>query len=111
MGAMRLQCPGSLVHTVYIGMIPEFPEAPAGLAGRLEEVVLQASVSPYHLFRDTAEVTVFRESLLSWYNREKRDLPWRRQVGRRGLGMVGGGLMPRPLHTNSPCGIALAGRR
>ncbi|XP_017506216.2 adenine DNA glycosylase isoform X3 [Manis javanica] len=55
------------------------PSAPDGLAGRLEEVVLQASVSPYHLFRDTAEVTVFRESLLSWYNREKRDLPWRRQ--------------------------------
>nr|XP_017506223.1 adenine DNA glycosylase isoform X4 [Manis javanica] len=56
------------------------PSAPDGLAGRLEEVVLQASVSPYHLFRDTAEVTVFRESLLSWYNREKRDLPWRRQA-------------------------------
>ncbi|XP_036748691.2 adenine DNA glycosylase isoform X6 [Manis pentadactyla] len=55
------------------------PSAPDGLAGRPEEVVLQASVSLYHLFRDTAEVTVFRESLLSWYNREKRDLPWRRQ--------------------------------
>ncbi|XP_057356143.1 adenine DNA glycosylase isoform X7 [Manis pentadactyla] len=56
------------------------PSAPDGLAGRPEEVVLQASVSLYHLFRDTAEVTVFRESLLSWYNREKRDLPWRRQA-------------------------------
>ncbi|XP_046517556.1 adenine DNA glycosylase isoform X3 [Equus quagga] len=56
------------------------PSAPnAGLARRQEEVELQASVSPYHLFRDTAEVTVFRESLLSWYDREKRDLPWRRQ--------------------------------
>uniref|UniRef100_A0A8C4L4T4 Adenine DNA glycosylase n=1 Tax=Equus asinus TaxID=9793 RepID=A0A8C4L4T4_EQUAS len=56
------------------------PSAPNGLARRQEEVELQASVSPYHLFRDTAEVTVFRESLLSWYDREKRDLPWRRQA-------------------------------
>ncbi|KAK2492163.1 hypothetical protein MC885_012499, partial [Smutsia gigantea] len=79
-GAKRLQCPGSLVHTACAGTIPEFPEAPAGLARRPEEVVLQASVSLYHLFKDTAEVTVFRESLLSWYDREKRDLPWRRQA-------------------------------
>ncbi|XP_014651934.1 PREDICTED: A/G-specific adenine DNA glycosylase isoform X2 [Ceratotherium simum simum] len=54
------------------------PSAPNGLAEQQKEVVLQASVSPYHLFRDTAEVTVFRESLLSWYDQEKRDLPWRR---------------------------------
>lgn len=45
---------------------------------------MQASVCPDHLFRDTAEVTVFRESLLSWYDQEKRDLPWRRLVGRQG---------------------------
>ncbi|XP_074236817.1 adenine DNA glycosylase isoform X5 [Saimiri boliviensis] len=56
------------------------PSAPnAGLARQLEEVVLQASVSSYHLFRDIAEVTAFRGSLLSWYDQEKRDLPWRRQ--------------------------------
>lgn len=67
----------------------EFPEAPAGQA-RQQEVVLQASVSRYHLFRDTAEVTAFRESLLSWYDGEKRDLPWRRRVGRQGTGMGGG---------------------
>ncbi|XP_008999373.3 adenine DNA glycosylase isoform X3 [Callithrix jacchus] len=52
----------------------------AGLARQLEEVVLQASVSPYHLFRDIAEVTAFRGSLLSWYDQKKRDLPWRRQA-------------------------------
>nr|KAF6444548.1 mutY DNA glycosylase [Molossus molossus] len=57
---------------------PFLPDA--GLTRQQEEVVLQASVSPYHLFRDTAEVTVFRESLLSWYDREKRDLPWRRRA-------------------------------
>lgn len=62
----------------YAGTIPEFPEAPAGLSRRQKEAVLQVPVSSYHLFRDAAEVTVFRESLLSWYDREKRDLPWRR---------------------------------
>uniref|UniRef100_A0A8D1NGI6 Adenine DNA glycosylase n=2 Tax=Sus scrofa TaxID=9823 RepID=A0A8D1NGI6_PIG len=50
----------------------------SGLARQQEEVVSQASVSLYHLFRDVAEVTAFRKSLLSWYDREKRDLPWRR---------------------------------
>lgn len=69
---------------VRAGTMPKFPEAPAGLARRQKEVVLRASVSPYHLFRDTAEVTVFRENLLSWYDREKRDLPWRRRVSRLG---------------------------
>uniref|UniRef100_A0A2K6K823 MutY DNA glycosylase n=1 Tax=Rhinopithecus bieti TaxID=61621 RepID=A0A2K6K823_RHIBE len=52
----------------------------AGLARQPEEVVLQASVSPYHLFRDVAEVTAFRGRLLSWYDQEKRDLPWRRRA-------------------------------
>ncbi|KAK1340129.1 hypothetical protein QTO34_018693 [Cnephaeus nilssonii] len=66
--------------TIPDGTTPEFPEAPAGQARRQEEVVLQASVSPYHQFRDTAEVTVFRESLLSWYDLKKRDLPWRRRA-------------------------------
>ncbi|XP_077815191.1 adenine DNA glycosylase isoform X8 [Macaca mulatta] len=64
------------------------PSACDGLARQPEEVVLQASVSPYHLFRDIAEVTAFRRSLLSWYDQEKRDLPWRRRVGRRGAGTV-----------------------
>uniref|UniRef100_A0A8C5V316 Adenine DNA glycosylase n=1 Tax=Microcebus murinus TaxID=30608 RepID=A0A8C5V316_MICMU len=62
------------------GKIPECPEVSAGLARQPEEVVLQASISPYHLFRDTAEVTAFRGKLLSWYDREKRDLPWRRRA-------------------------------
>ncbi|XP_048207136.1 adenine DNA glycosylase isoform X2 [Perognathus longimembris pacificus] len=53
------------------------PSADDGLVKQKEEV-LQASICPYHLFRDTAEITVFRNSLLSWYDREKRDLPWRR---------------------------------
>ncbi|EPQ17084.1 A/G-specific adenine DNA glycosylase [Myotis brandtii] len=66
--------------TIPDGTTPEFPEAPAGQARRQEEVVLQASVSPYHQFRDAAEVTVFRESLLSWYDQKKRDLPWRRRA-------------------------------
>lgn len=55
------------------------PSAPSGLA-RQQKALLQASVSPYHLFRDVAEVTAFQESLLGWYDRKKRDLPWRRLV-------------------------------
>ncbi|XP_023410434.1 adenine DNA glycosylase isoform X4 [Loxodonta africana] len=56
------------------------PCSPNGLVRQQEKVVLLASVSPYHLFKDTAEVTAFRGSLLSWYDREKRDLPWRRRA-------------------------------
>ncbi|XP_074077673.1 adenine DNA glycosylase isoform X2 [Macrotis lagotis] len=35
---------------------------------------------PYHLFGEADEITRFRASLLSWYDRAKRDLPWRRRV-------------------------------
>lgn len=83
--------------TACAGTIPEFPEAPTGLAKPQEEVVLQASVSPYHLFRDASEVTVFRERLLSWYDQEKRDLPWRRRVGRQGTRIAGWETASQPL--------------
>ncbi|CAH6790722.1 Mutyh [Phodopus roborovskii] len=56
------------------------PSAPAGQAKQKGEELLHASVSPYHLFRDTANVETFRRNLLSWYDQEKRDLPWRRWV-------------------------------
>ncbi|XP_036033232.1 adenine DNA glycosylase isoform X3 [Onychomys torridus] len=56
------------------------PSAPDGQAKQKGEELLQASASPYHLFRDVADVTAFRRSLLSWYDQEKRDLPWRRWV-------------------------------
>ncbi|XP_036611189.1 adenine DNA glycosylase isoform X2 [Trichosurus vulpecula] len=39
-----------------------------------------SQASPYHLFSDADEVTSFRASLLSWYDRAKRDLPWRRRA-------------------------------
>ncbi|XP_020012046.1 adenine DNA glycosylase [Castor canadensis] len=55
------------------------PVVPDGVV-RQEKEVLQASVSPYHLFRETAEVLAFRGSLLSWYDQKKRDLPWRRRA-------------------------------
>ncbi|XP_012970297.1 adenine DNA glycosylase [Mesocricetus auratus] len=54
--------------------------APAGRAKQKGEELLKASVSPYHLFRDMADVETFRRNLLSWYDQEKRDLPWRRWV-------------------------------
>ncbi|EGV94598.1 adenine DNA glycosylase isoform X2 [Cricetulus griseus] len=56
------------------------PSAPAGRAKQKGEELLQTSVSPYHLFRDMADVETFRRTLLSWYDQEKRDLPWRRWV-------------------------------
>ncbi|XP_047395828.1 adenine DNA glycosylase isoform X2 [Sciurus carolinensis] len=56
------------------------PSVPKDLASQQEEEMLQASVSPYHLFKNRTEITAFRKSLLSWYDREKRDLPWRRQA-------------------------------
>uniref|UniRef100_A0A4W3I755 Adenine DNA glycosylase n=1 Tax=Callorhinchus milii TaxID=7868 RepID=A0A4W3I755_CALMI len=34
----------------------------------------------YHSFKDVAEIHSFRTSLLSWYDKSKRDLPWRRLV-------------------------------
>lgn len=56
------------------------PSGLDGLAKRKREEVLPASVSPYHLFSDMADVTAFRRNLLSWYDQEKRDLPWRKWV-------------------------------
>lgn len=56
------------------------PSGLDGLAKQKREALLQASVSPYHLFSDTADVTAFRRNLLSWYDQEKRDLPWRKWV-------------------------------
>ncbi|XP_044801017.1 adenine DNA glycosylase isoform X4 [Bubalus bubalis] len=56
------------------------PSAPSAGPARQQKALLQASVSPYHLFRDVAEVTALQESLLDWYDRKKRDLPWRRLV-------------------------------
>lgn len=66
---------------------PECPGRPAGRAKRKDEEILQTSVCPYHLFRDMTDVTTFRRNLLSWYDQEKRDLPWRRWVS--GTGTVG----------------------
>ncbi|CAO2588612.1 Adenine DNA glycosylase [Lemmus lemmus] len=56
------------------------PSAPDGRAKRKVEELLQTSVCPHHLFRDMTDVTTFRRNLLSWYDQEKRDLPWRRWV-------------------------------
>ncbi|XP_055474541.1 adenine DNA glycosylase isoform X1 [Psammomys obesus] len=62
------------------GSSPAKPSAPDGLAKQKGKELLQASVSRYHLFRDMADVVTFRRNLLSWYDQEKRDLPWRRWV-------------------------------
>lgn len=54
------------------------PSAPDGPAGQHEEAMSQTSISLHHQFKDPAEVLAFRGNLLTWYDREKRDLPWRR---------------------------------
>lgn len=48
----------------------------------LLEEAPKASPSSYHSFCDPAEVVQLRRKLLSWYDREKRELPWRTLVGK-----------------------------
>ncbi|XP_037625612.1 adenine DNA glycosylase [Sebastes umbrosus] len=42
-----------------------------------EETTNASSPSAYHTFHDPADVVLLRSQLLSWYDREKRELPWR----------------------------------
>lgn len=39
-----------------------------------------ASPSTYHTFTDPADVMLLRSQLLNWYDKEKRELPWRTLV-------------------------------
>ena len=39
-----------------------------------------ASLPSYHSFTDPAAVVLLRSELLTWYDREKRELPWRTLV-------------------------------
>uniref|UniRef100_A0A3B4FHC7 Adenine DNA glycosylase n=1 Tax=Pundamilia nyererei TaxID=303518 RepID=A0A3B4FHC7_9CICH len=45
--------------------------------GLPEETTDASSPSPHHTFPDPADVVRFRSQLLNWYNKEKRELPWR----------------------------------
>lgn len=47
-----------------------------------EETVNAPSPSTYHMFCDGADVVLLRSQLLSWYDKEKRELPWRTLVKR-----------------------------
>lgn len=40
------------------------------------------SSSTYHTFPDPAEVVLLRSQLLNWYDKDKRELPWRTLVRR-----------------------------
>uniref|UniRef100_A0A8D3A2H9 Adenine DNA glycosylase n=1 Tax=Scophthalmus maximus TaxID=52904 RepID=A0A8D3A2H9_SCOMX len=42
-----------------------------------EETTNAASSSTYHTFPDPADVVLLRSRLLTWYDAEKRELPWR----------------------------------
>uniref|UniRef100_A0A4W6EYI7 Adenine DNA glycosylase n=1 Tax=Lates calcarifer TaxID=8187 RepID=A0A4W6EYI7_LATCA len=45
--------------------------------GLPEETTNAASPATYHTFPDPAHVVLLRSQLLSWYDREQRELPWR----------------------------------
>ncbi|XP_057698312.1 adenine DNA glycosylase [Corythoichthys intestinalis] len=45
--------------------------------GKIEELSEVVSPSAYHTFHDPAEICLLRTHLLSWYDLEKRELPWR----------------------------------
>lgn len=45
-----------------------------------EESTVPSSPSTYHTFHDTADVVLLRSQLLRWYDKEKRELPWRTLV-------------------------------
>uniref|UniRef100_F6XCV7 Adenine DNA glycosylase n=1 Tax=Ornithorhynchus anatinus TaxID=9258 RepID=F6XCV7_ORNAN len=51
-----------------------------GAGARPAGSVPPAPFCPSHLFDDMAEVGAFRSRLLTWYDRAKRDLPWRRRA-------------------------------
>uniref|UniRef100_A0A8C9XVH0 Adenine DNA glycosylase n=1 Tax=Sander lucioperca TaxID=283035 RepID=A0A8C9XVH0_SANLU len=42
-----------------------------------EETTNASSPSTYHTFHDPADVVLLRSQLLNWYDKEKRELPWR----------------------------------
>ncbi|XP_071764649.2 adenine DNA glycosylase [Centroberyx gerrardi] len=42
-----------------------------------EETTTTASPSTYHTFHDPADVVLLRSQLLNWYDKGKRELPWR----------------------------------
>lgn len=50
--------------------------------GLPEETGNASSPSTYHTFHDPAAVVLLRSQLLSWYDKEKRELPWRTLVKR-----------------------------
>lgn len=45
-----------------------------------EESTIPSSPSTYHTFHDAADVVLLRSQLLRWYDKEKRELPWRTLV-------------------------------
>lgn len=50
--------------------------------GLPEETTNASSPSTYHTFHDPADVVLLRSQLLNWYDKVKRELPWRTMVKR-----------------------------
>eukprot|EP00062_Callorhinchus_milii_P014527 gi/632963803/ref/XP_007898087.1/ PREDICTED: A/G-specific adenine DNA glycosylase isoform X2 [Callorhinchus milii] len=60
----------------------QWPRSKRSRCGRSKQLLKSAPPLEvgYHSFKDVAEIHSFRTSLLSWYDKSKRDLPWRRLV-------------------------------
>lgn len=56
--------------------------------GLPEETTDASSPSTYHTFHDPADVVLLRSQLLNWYDKEKRELPWRTLV-KRNISLTG----------------------
>uniref|UniRef100_A0A8C3CD85 Uncharacterized protein n=1 Tax=Cairina moschata TaxID=8855 RepID=A0A8C3CD85_CAIMO len=71
--------------------------AGSALPAPAARLALRLALSALHLFGDPAEVEALRGRLLAWYDRSKRDLPWRALV--RAGGAAAAGSFPQ-LHQN-----------
>lgn len=52
----------------------------ADVSGLLEQAGDAATAPEYHTFADPAAVVQLRSQLLRWYDKDKRELPWRTLV-------------------------------
>ncbi|KAK3566292.1 hypothetical protein QTP86_031030 [Hemibagrus guttatus] len=58
-------------------MIMDGVQADILLSNKVDLSKEAPSESPYHCFHDAEEIGLFRSRLLFWYDRTKRELPWR----------------------------------
>uniref|UniRef100_A0A8C9XSF5 Adenine DNA glycosylase n=1 Tax=Sander lucioperca TaxID=283035 RepID=A0A8C9XSF5_SANLU len=69
--------PYIIYYTYYIALTSSFSLNENDVFGLPEETTNASSPSTYHTFHDPADVVLLRSQLLNWYDKEKRELPWR----------------------------------